>query len=208
MAKIYDISQTISSGIPVWPGDTNFTYEQTWIRDGDCPVNVSKIIMSSHTGTHADAPLHYGNGAADIATVSLRPYLGECHVVDARPHSVVTADMIELPEKVPRVLVKMFDSYPSREWPKNFPTLSPCFIDAIAARGALLVGVESPSIDPETSKDLPAHKAVEKHGLAILEGLVLTEVSVGKYQLIAPPLKLAGVDASPVRAILYEADHA
>jgi len=198
MTKIYDISQTIKEGMPIWPGDTEYAADPTWILEGGCPVNVSKLTLSSHTGTHADAPLHYGNHGVPVDGLSLTPYLGLCHVIDG------DAGLAQLPEKLERVLLKQFKTYPHNVWPVDFPTPTSDFIDGLAARGCQLIGVESPSIDPETSKNLPCHKAVERHGMAILEGLVLTDVPCGTYELIALPLKLAEVDASPVRAILRE----
>jgi len=188
--------------MPAWPGDTEYAVEATWVLEGGCPVNVSKVTMSSHIGTHADAPLHYSNAGAAMEAVSLTPYIGLCHVVEG------DTALAQLPERVERVLLKQFNVYPHDVWPQDFPTPTSDLIDALAARGCQLIGVEAPSIDPETSKDLPCHKAVEWHGMAILEGLVLTDVPCGTYELIAPPLKLAGVDASPVRAILRESGDA
>jgi len=207
MSKIYDISQTLSAKTPVWPGDTAFQAERTWQRDDTCPVNVSKITMSSHAGTHADAPLHYDNAGAAIDAVALTPYIGPCIVVDVVGVSpLIRVEDVEdqIPNKVERVLFKMFEVYPTHVWPENFPALSAELIPFLADKGCLLVGIESPSVDPETSKEIPCHKQIEYYNLAILEGLVLTEVPAGVYDLTALPLKMEGVDASPVRAILRD----
>ncbi len=202
---LYDISQVIRQGIPVWPGDSEFDLERTWSLDMECPVNVCKLTLSSHTGTHADAPLHYGDGGDDIASVSLVPYLGDAVVVDARgagalvePHHIES----QLPEVAERVLVRTFEDYPHGAWPKDFTAFHVDTIHMLAAKGCVLVGIDTPSVDPETSKDLPSHNAIKQHKMAILEGLVLEAVPVGKYELIALPLKIAQGDASPVRAIL------
>lgn len=205
--KIHDISQVIKVGIPVWPGDSAFTIERTWMLDMECPVNVSKLTLSTHTGTHADAPLHYGAGGADIAEVSLKPYIGKAYVVDARdagaliePHHIKS----QLPDVVERVLVRTFDDYPHDRWPDGFRAFHPDTIDMLAQKGCLLIGIDTPSVDPESSKDLPSHNAIKGHKMAILEGLVLDAVEAGPWELIALPLKIAEGDASPVRAILRE----
>lgn len=207
--KIYDISQVIRTGIPVWPGDSEFTLERTWSLDMNCPVNVSKLTLSTHTGTHADAPMHYGDGGADIAEVSLVPYIGAAHVVNAiGVGSIIKPQHIEdqLPERIERVLVRSFDSYPHDVWPDGFSAFHADTIHMLASKGCILIGIDTPSVDPESSKDLPSHMAIKSHGMAILEGLVLSDIVAGVYELIALPLKIAEGDASPVRAILRVID--
>lgn len=205
--KIYDITQVIKLGIPVWPGDSAFSLERTWSLDMECPVNVSKLTLSTHTGTHADAPMHYGDGGDDIAQVSLTPYIGKTHVVDARscgpliePHHIEA----QLPERAERVLVRTFSDYPHDVWPEDFSAFHADTIHMLAKRGCILVGIDTPSVDPESSKDLPSHNAIKQHKMAILEGLILSSIEPGAYELIALPLKIAKGDASPVRAILRE----
>lgn len=207
MTRIIDISQTMRAGIPVWPGDTPFSLQRTWQMGPDCPVNVSRLTLSSHTGTHADAPLHYDADGADSAAVALTPYIGSCLVLDAR-HAVgqVTPEHIApgLPGRVERVLLRTFDAYPHDRWPAHFTAVAAETVDFLAARGCLLIGVDTPSLDPQDSKIMAAHHRVKAHGLAILEGLVLEHVAPGPYELIALPLKIAGGDSSPVRAVLKE----
>jgi arylformamidase len=100
------------------------------------------------------------------------------------------------------VLIKS-GSFPDPDrWNPDFAALSVELIDALAARGVITIGIDTPSVDLQDSKDLPAHRAILKHGIAILEGLVLRDVEPGVYELIAPPLRLKDADASPVRAIL------
>ena len=83
MARLWDISQPIRPGVPTWPGDTVYQAERTWALEGECPVNVSRITLSTHTGAHADAPLHYDAGGAAIDRVDLGRYLGPCRVIHA-----------------------------------------------------------------------------------------------------------------------------
>jgi arylformamidase len=100
------------------------------------------------------------------------------------------------------VLLRTYERSPQGAWDSTFPAISPAAIDLMAARGVLLVGTDTASLDPQDSKTLDAHHAVRAHRMAILEGVVLDDVAPGDYELIALPLKLAGMDASPVRAIL------
>jgi arylformamidase len=202
--QLWDISPAVAPGFPVFPGDTPFSFRWTWTLGPGCPVNVSEVTMSPHTGSHADAPLHYDTSGASIAEVPLDAYLGPCRVVDVvgavplvEPSHIAQA-LAALP---PRVLFRTCRRAP-RGWDSRFAALAPATIDLLAARGVRLVGIDTPSIDPEQSKTLDSHQAVRRHGLAILEGIVLDDVPAGDYELIALPLKWRGLDASPVRAVL------
>jgi arylformamidase len=207
MSRLYDISQLMRAGMPMWPGDTSFAHEPTWVLDGQCPVNVSRLTLSTHTGTHADAPSHYAADGQAIDGVDLAPYLGPCVVLDMRHAGpVVQPDHLlpALPARAERVLLRTWERFPQDGWRSDFTTIAPESIDLLAERGARLIGVDSPSLDPEVDSRLLAHWRVHQHGMAILEGLVLDAVPPGHYELIAVPLKLAGADASPVRALLRE----
>lgn len=209
--RLWDISPAIGPGFPVFPGDTPFAQRWTWVLDGNCPVNVSEITLSPHTGAHTDAPLHYAPDGAAMADVPLDAYLGRCRVV----HALTAGPMVE-PQHIadalddapsalpPRVLIRTAPRAAVREWDPHFTALAPRTIDLLHDRGVTLVGVDTPSLDPADSKTLDSHQRVRAHRMAILEGLVLDEVPPGDYELIALPLKLAGCDASPVRAVLRE----
>lgn len=203
--RIWDISQKLHTGLPVWPGDTPFAQRGTWQIAQGSPVNVSALAMSTHSGAHADAPLHYAAGASDIASVDLAPYLGPCMVVDARKAGALIkpADLPDL-AGAPRVLFRTFDAFPHDEWPCDTTALAPATIDTLAEMGVRLVGLDSPSVDPQASKTMDAHLAVLRHDMRVLEGLVLDAVAPGMYELIALPLAIVGGDASPVRAVLRE----
>ena len=203
--RIYDISQRLHPGVPVWPGDTPFDGQQTWnIADGS-PVNVSKLTLSTHTGAHADAPLHYADEGPDIASVDLEPYLGECVVVDVRG----VGDLV-LPEHLPdlsgsqRILFRTYECFPHEAWDAAHAAIAPATIEKLAEYGVMLVGMDGPSLDPQDSKAMEAHLAVLAADMRVLEGLVLDDVPAGRYELIALPLPIVGGDASPVRAVLRE----
>ena len=204
--RLWDISPVLGPATPPFPGDQ--AYEQRWTaRIGPgCPVNLSAITLSPHLGAHADAPLHYADGAPAIGEVALEPYLGPCRVIHAiargplmKPEHIAHA-LEKLP---PRVLVRTCERAPTA-WSEDFAAFAPETIALLATRGVTLVGIDSQSVDPATSKTLDSHQLLLRHDLRVLENLVLDEVPEGDYELIALPLKLAHACASPVRAILRE----
>ena len=201
--KIWDISPTLSPQLPVWPGDTRYSSSTTWELADGCPVQVSKITLSTHTGAHCDAPSHYAKAAASIDQVGLDAYLGPCRVIHLIGTRLVQPEhlLAHLPHIPARVLLRTYAQTPEN-WDPDFPCIAAAAIDLLALHGVKLIAIDSPSLDPQDSKTLAAHHAVEAHGMAILEGIVLDQVAAGDYELIALPLKLAGLDASPVRAIL------
>jgi len=205
--RIWDISPALGPGIPVWPGDTAYEEVRTWAIGPGCPVNVARVTLSTHTGAHADAPLHYDAEGAPVGGLDLGTYLGPARVVD-----VVGRGALVRPEHVadrltgtpPRVVLKTYARNPVERWDPAFTAVHPRTIDLLAAHGVRLVGIDTPSLDPQESKTMDAHGRVRAHRLGILEGLVLDGVEPGDYELIALPLKLANLDAAPVRAVLRE----
>ena len=206
MKKLWDISPPIAPDSPLFPGDTGYSQQWTATIAPGCPVNLSAITMSPHIGAHADAPLHYGEGAATIGQVDLAPYLGPCRVI----HAIGCGPLV-LPEHLahalhdvpPRVLVRTCVNAPTA-WSPEFSAFAPETIGALAALGVQLVGIDSQSVDPADSKALESHHNLLRLNLRVLENLVLDDVPAGDYELIALPLKLMLADASPVRAILRE----
>jgi arylformamidase len=206
MRRLWDISPAIGPGFPVFPGDTPFAQRWTWKLAPGCPVNVSEITLSPHTGSHTDAPLHYDDAGASMAEAPLDAYLGPCRVV----HAIGVGALVEpahvearLDNTPPRVLLRTYRVAPAA-WDSAFTAIAPATIDLMHARGVRLVGLDTPSLDPEQSKTLASHQRVRAHRMAILEGIVLDDVPEGDYELIALPLKIQGCDASPVRAVLRE----
>ena len=203
--RIWDISQTLRPDLPVWPGDTAFGFERTWRMEDSSPVNVARMTMSTHSGTHADAPLHYAAQGLGASQMDLSPYLGECLVIDARGVSN-EIDIGDLPhiDSADRVLFRTWDTFPHDQWRSDWLPIAPETVEWLALQGVRLIGTDAPSVDPEDSKTMAAHLAVLDHDLRILEGLVLDDVPEGRYELIALPLKVAGGDAGLCRAILRE----
>lgn len=203
--KIFDISPLISEAIGVWPGDTPFQREVILDVDGGDPIGLSKVTSTLHLGAHVDAPNHYVPKAEGIGERSLHYYYGPCQVVDASTPSgerVRVSHLRDQKIKAPRVLIRT-GSFPDPEnWNSDFCSLSVELIEFLAKQNVLLVGIDTPSIDPQESKDLPSHKAIASYNMAILEGIVLTDIEDGLYTLSALPLNLKKADASPVRAVL------
>lgn len=201
---LWDISPTISAALPVWPGDTRFAASTTWAIGDGCPVQVSRMTLTTHLGAHTDAPSHYDPAGAAIDAVGLLPYIGACRVIHCIGQPLVDAVHLAaaLDGVPPRVLLRTYARAPQDAWDPQFPAISAAAIALLASKGVILIGTDAASLDPQDSKTLDAHHAVRRYQMAILEGIVLDEVPEGDYELIALPLKLAGMDASPVRAIL------
>ena len=203
--RLWDISQVLRPALPVWPGDTRFVAAQTWAMAQGSPVNVSALTLSSHSGAHADAPLHYDAGGLSIEAVALDAYLGPCLVVDARGFGgLIEPHQLPVLNGATRVLFRTYDSFPHDRWTDRWTAVAAATIAALAAAGVILIGIDGPSLDPQESKTMDAHHAVAAADMRILEGLVLDAVPPGWYELIALPLSIAGADAAPVRAVLRE----
>ncbi|HYE71407.1 MAG TPA: arylformamidase [Aquabacterium sp.] len=205
MKRLWDISPPVHAASPVFPGDT--PYRQDWaatIAPG-CPVNVSSLTLSPHVGAHADAPLHYDPQGEPVGELALDAYLGPCRVIHAidRGPLVRWEHLAHAARDLPaRVLVRTYGRMPVDRWDPQLAAFAPDIVDRLADLGVRLVGIDTASIDPADSKELPSHQVVRRRGLRVLENLVLDEVPEGDYELIALPLKLMTADASPVRAVL------
>lgn len=201
MPRFFDLSPPLSPRLAVWPGDVPFARDVTTPPDG---TTFSSIRTTLHLGSHADAPLHMVAGAPSIDAVPLETFLGPCQVVEARvaPRGRVRlGDLAEEPA-APRLLVKT-GTYGDRErFDEGFAGLDPLLAAELAARGVVLVGIDTPSVDPYEDHAYAAHRALVAAGVAWLEGLVLSHVPPGLYDLVALPLRIEGGDGSPVRAVL------
>jgi arylformamidase len=207
MKKRWDISPPIHPRSPVFPGDT--AYSQQWVASigPGCPVNVGVLTLSPHVGAHADAPLHYDPEGAAIGKLDLEPFLGPCRVI----HAIGCGPLVRVEHLThaldglpPRVLVRVYERMPQDQFDDALPAFAPETVAWLADQGVQLIGIDSASIDPASSKTLDSHQVIRQRGLRVLENLLLDEVPEGDYELIALPLKLTTADASPVRAILRE----
>ncbi len=203
---IYDISQTIDDNLAVWPGDQKFRHRWSMQISKGNSCNVSSLTMSAHTGTHLDAPYHFDESGLDVARMPLHPFLGPARVVEV-PHQrrVISADFLDCLDwaDVKRVLFRTSASeLEADRFHRDFTCLTEDGARFLAQRKLLLVGTDAPSVDDFESKSMTCHKILCGQGTAILEGVRLAQVPAGDYELICLPLKLAGLDGSPVRAVL------
>lgn len=204
---LIDISQPLVTGMPVWPGDPPFvTFQNMRLADGNA-CNLGSIQTSLHTGTHADAPRHFLDRGRSIEDCELEAFVGEVVVVAASDTIPVGLQHLSsfggrLPE---RILFKTGTSV-AQGWHDRFSYVAPDAAELLVLGGVQLVGIDTPSVDSAHSETHAAHKVLAGGDVVILENLLLDHVEPGLYDLVALPLKLIGMEASPVRAILRTRD--
>lgn len=201
---LYDISPSITSQLAVFPGDTPAQREILLDMARGNNITLSTLRATVHLGAHIDGPNHYGRDAPGVDSIPLERFVGTCqvvHVPNTRGRRVSIND-INIAITEPRVLLRT-DSFPDpNHWNGDFAAIAPSLVDSLHEQGVVLVGIDTPSVDSSDSKSLEAHQRFLANDITILEGLVLTGVEPGIYELIALPLRLVGFDASPVRAVL------
>jgi len=204
--KFIDISMPLYNGVPGWPGDTPYAYDLAWTKEQSGSVNVGKMELSTHTGTHVDAPYHFDNDGERIIDLPLELYIGPAQVIDVSGVEEITLDHItgKMKKQTVRVLFKTNCWKDRTIFPEKIIPISPEVVPFLQECGVGLIGVDMPSVDPLDSKELLAHHSLHKYNIHILEGLVLDHVTEGAYELIALPLPLKDGDGSPVRAVLRE----
>lgn len=201
----YDISPEISEEIAVWPGDTSFQRIPIVDFAKGGGYLLSTLHSTVHLGAHTDAPNHYHPQGQGISARSLNYYIGPCQVISLnkpRGSRITPLDIEGIPIQANRILFKT-NSFPNPNgWVSDFSALSVPLIEYLSTKKVILVGIDTPSIDLFDDSALKAHHAVYRADMAILEGIVLTDVPDGLYILVALPLRIKDADASPVRAIL------
>lgn len=204
--KLIDVSQRVSPQAGVFPGDTRFTLRKVCAMADGGSCDVGTITTTLHVGTHADAPSHFTPGAPSIDEVPLDRYFGPARVVERLGDGPLTAAEVRSwnPQPGLRYLVRTRRSVDPDVFPDAFAHLEAGAAEVLAAARVPLFGIDTPSIDHRDSKTLDAHKRLLAGGVAILENLDLSQARVGPYELIAFPLRIAGADASPVRAVLRD----
>ncbi len=204
---LMDISVPMRPGMPVWPGDPEFGL--LWpsrVDAGDASTN-SRIALSSHTGTHVDAPMHFIRGGVSLDAVPPDVFVGPCRVVDAGDAAAIPSETVRRAglDGIDRVVFRTRNSAWIRDrFDPEFVAFEPEAAEALAAIGPRLVGIDAPSVDPYGAPGHPAHMALLGSGrvLALLEWLALGEVEAGDYELLCAPLAVAGAEAAPCRALL------
>ena len=207
--KLIDISPLITPNIAVFPGDTPFSQEFLLSFKEQSHIDLSTIRSTVHLGAHTDAPSHYHCDGESIEKRDLNFYFGPCQVLEVQAEASERLNIQHLKGKKitqPRVLFKTSSFPDPNKWNDNFNSLSPELIDFLKEKGVILVGIDTPSIDPANDQKLLSHNAIFKNNMAILEGVILQKINEGTYTLIALPLNIKDSDASPVRAVLIKED--
>ena len=211
----------LTAGMTVWPGDPAYTFARIATIAGGGNANVGTVAMCLHTGTHADAPFHVDDTGPTIEQLDLSIFLGPAVVLDASERNIIEIDHLRgaasalgetfdsALKRAPRLLLRTGSWKDRSSFPQKFATLSESAAAMVVAAGAVLLGVDVPSVDPRENAALPIHHTLIGRcrvgaGVQILESLVLDTIRPGFYELIAPPLKIVGADGSPVRALLIE----
>lgn len=203
--QLIDISILVNEFTPEWPGDTPFSCQWTWEMARGDTVNVSCINSSPHVGTHADAPFHVDPTWPPSEALSLGAFTGPVTVVDvvAQSRAVPLAALGVLEGRsLERVILRTGKTIADGQFPESWPWLEEAAAQALIDRGLKLLGVDAPSVDGRDSKRLSVHRILFRGGAAVLENLDLREAPAGDYHLTAFPLRFAGLDAAPVRAVL------
>ncbi|WP_339252927.1 arylformamidase [Sporosarcina sp. FSL W8-0480] len=202
--KWIDISQPLHNGIAEWPGDTPFQYEVKFLKAFTGSVNIGQMTTSMHTGTHIDAPFHYDDEGLKVDELPIDVYIGKARVIDVTGlESVGRSDLEALDfGGAERILLKTGSRPDADVFPESYTVLRADIGPLLKERGVRLIGIDTPSVDPEPSKTLDAHHSLHDNGVLILENIVLAEVEPGDYELIALPLPIKGGDGSPVRAVV------
>jgi arylformamidase len=207
--KIHNITLLISPDMPLWPGDPAVVLEQVSSMDAGAHANVSRLSCGVHTGTHVDAPHHFLNDHRTVESLALDILVGPARVVQiADEVDVVTADVLEkaaIPSRTLRLLLKTRNSQlwerGEKAFDEKFVGVSADGAEWLVQHGVKLVGIDYLSIAPY-KQSVPTHRTLLGAGIIIVEGLDLSTVPPGSYGLYCLPLKLAGSDGAPARAIL------
>src|SRR5207237_2144284 len=212
--KLWDVSRTLSNDLAEWPGDVPFHFKLTREISKGGSVNLGAISMSVHNGTHADARFHFETDGEMIEKAALEIYMGRAAVVDlaeafsqsSEKHLITLKDLRPHSEEIAetsRLLIKTNRWKDSTVFQKQIPVIAADIPLWLQKNGVKLLGMDLPSVDEIDSKSLQTHHALADAGIAIVESLDLSGVASGIYQFAAPPLKIAGGDGAPMRAILW-----
>jgi arylformamidase len=216
--KIFDISRSLANDLAPWPGDTPFRFDLKWKMAEGATVNVGAMNMGVHNGTHADATFHFELRGETIEAMPLETYIGDAVVVDLtrifadagnqpdRARQIRVADLEASSASIAqtqRLLLKTGVWKDSKVFPDWIPVIAPDVAAWLQERRVKLLGLDLPSVDSIEAKTLVNHHALAAAQIVIVESLDLSEVAAGVYHFSALPLKIAGGDAAPVRAVLW-----
>jgi arylformamidase len=206
MPRIYDVTVPLSAEVPVYPGDPGFSLEPTHEIAKGRPYNLARISLGTQTGTHVDAPYHFLADGATAEALPLEILLGKARVVELQNRDRVDrADLesLDLRDDI-RVLFKtrMAGQMLKPQFQADHVYLTEDGATYLVQAGIKLVGIDYLSFEKPGSLDFPAHHALLSAGVVVVEGLDLSEVEAGEYDLFCLPLRLIGADGAPARVLL------
>jgi len=204
--KIYDVTVPLSSRVPTYPGDPPFEMQPLQRLEDGAPCALSRLVMGSHSGTHVDAPAHFLAGGAAVDALPLEILMGKARVVELVVSEKIERhdlEALDLSDDL-RLLLKTRMSGQLRhpEFQQNYTYLTTDAAVYLAQIGIKLVGIDYLSIEEFGNQDYPAHRALLSAGVVIVEGLDLSDVEPGEYEMACLPLRIAGADGAPARVIL------
>ena len=208
---IYDISLSISPNLPTWPGDPGLKLEQFESMEKGALYNATQLSSSVHVGTHVDAPRHFLKDGSTVEQLPLEVLTGPCYVAQL-PDGIeaITSEVLARTEITSQMKRVLFGTSNSHYWAKGESKFQTDFVaitedgaEWLVERGIQLVGIDYLSIAPY-NESIPTHTVLLKAGVVVVEGLNLSNIMRGFYDLYCLPLKIAGSDGAPARAILIQ----
>ena len=203
MPKIYDVTVPLSPDVPVFPGDPRFELTPTHEIAKGHPYNLARLVLGTQTGTHVDAPYHFLADGATVDALPLEILVGKARVVELSQRDRVGRDdlaALDLRDDL-RVLLKT-RSGQLRQRHEEAVYLTEDAASYLVQAGIKLVGIDHLSFEKPGSSEYPAHHVLLGAGVVIVEGLDLSDVAPGEYELVCLPLRIAGADGAPARVIL------
>lgn len=202
-----DVSVPVQDGMLHWPGDPDVRVRRSHAMEHGEEINLTQLSMSAHTGTHIDAPIHYLPGAATMDALPFTAIIGRARVVAVQTPGTISQDVLESVDiqAGERLLLKTRNSdHPwfRREFDPEFTALSAGSARWLARRRIRVLGIDYLSVGPCGEEGGEVHRALLAAGIWIIEGLDLRTVKAGLYELVCLPLRLAGADGAPARAVL------
>ena len=207
MAGWIDVSVTVQDGMPHWPDNPPIVLERVLDTERGDVCNVSHLAMGVHSGTHMDGPVHFLHGAGGLDEMPLTATMGEARVIQIDDPREVTVDELRKHRLQPgeRVLFRTSNSdrcWQSSSFVEDFVALSEQAAAHLAETGVRTVGIDYLSVGGYHADGAKNHKIRLEAALWIIEGLDLSPVTGGRYEMICLPVKLSGSDGAPARAIL------
>ncbi len=212
---IHDVSVPIHPQMVVWPGDPEPVVRLLSSRGQNAAATVRQISLSTHAGTHVDAPEHFVTGGRTVDQIQLERMVGECQVVEVRSEEAAISPR-DLQSAWPgdysgpsRVLLKTLNSrrrlLEDGMFHRDFQALSGDAARWLVDHGVITVGIDYYSIEPFRTPGHPAHMALLSHDVLVIEGVNLADILPGRYRLLCLPIRIAGSDGAPTRVMLEDA---